>query len=192
MSQLDKKELRQRLLAQRCSLSRTQWRQKSDRLCHQLRSSGLLAAPPKTVLAYFSIRQEPDLSPLFDPASGLDCRWGFPRCAGKALHWYAWSSGDALETNRYGIAEPCSNMPKIEAAEVDLILVPAIACDIRGCRLGYGGGFYDRLLARPDWGRVPTVGIVFAEALLPHVPVDAWDRPLQKVCTDEKLHRVGE
>lgn len=93
-----------------------------------------------------------------------------------------------METNRYGIPEPCHNMPKVEATEVSLILVPAIACDRRGYRLGYGGGFYDRLLGQPAWAQIPTVGIVFAEALLPQVPVAPWDRPLDMVCTDEGLY----
>ncbi|MGF1536636.1 MAG: 5-formyltetrahydrofolate cyclo-ligase [Elainellaceae cyanobacterium] len=184
-----KKLLRQRLLAQRQTLSPIQWRQKSDRLCHALKVSGVLTAQPwgSTLLAYFSTKREPDLSPLFDSASG-EWRWGFPRCEGKTLQWHAWSSGAALENNRYGIPEPRPNVPKIEAIEVGLILVPAIACDLRGYRLGYGGGYYDRLLGQPAWAQIPTVGIVFAEGLLPQVPVAPWDKPLDMVCTDEGLH----
>ncbi len=185
-----KQALRRRLLAQRRALPAAQWLEKSDRLCQQLRQSGVLpsaASEPATLLAYFSTKQEPDLAPLFTPVSNdTSYRWGFPRCHGKVLRWHLWSPGDRLplQTNRYGILEPHPDAPQVEAAAVDLILVPAIACDIRGYRLGYGGGFYDRLLAQPDWAEVPTVGIVFAEALLPQVPVEPWDRPLQMVCTD--------
>jgi len=71
------------------------------------------------------------------------------------------------------------------------MLVPAIACDHRGYRLGYGGGFYDRLLALPAWAAMPTVGIVFAEALLLEVPTEPWDKPLQMVCTDRGLLKLS-
>jgi 5-formyltetrahydrofolate cyclo-ligase len=70
---------------------------------------------------------------------------------------------------------------------VDLILVPAIACDVQGYRLGYGGGFYDRLLSTPAWRAKPTIGIVFEFARLPQLPVDPWDRPLQGICTESGL-----
>ncbi|MGB3616092.1 MAG: 5-formyltetrahydrofolate cyclo-ligase [Elainellaceae cyanobacterium] len=187
--QQNKSSLRRHLLAQRCRMSEAQWRDKSDRLCQHLQKAGLLKTG-NTVLAYFSTRQEPDLSPLFRPQDGdFNCRWGFPRCQGKALQWHGWSPSSTLplQTNRYGITEPHGDAPRIEPAKVDLMLVPAIACDRKGYRLGYGGGFYDRLLAMSDWKAVPTVGIVFAEALLSAVPREPWDQPLQMICTDKGL-----
>lgn len=202
----DKSALRRDLLAQRQGLTPAQWRQKSDRLCEHLRQSNLLPENG-TVLAYFSTKQEPDLSPLFGgtPAIPLQqasrqetktsaVRWGFPRCIGRRLVWHQWSPESALprQNNRYGIAEPHPDAPQITTCDVDLLLVPAVACDRGGYRLGYGGGFYDRLLAKPDWVAVPTVGILFAEALLPAVPREPWDQPLKMICTDAGLlHRCG-
>lgn len=177
----EKAALRRSLLKARQSLPESLWREKSDRLCAHLQNwSGFAQA--QTVLAYFSFRQEPDLSPLFD----LPRRWGFSRCIEKSLSWHVWSprSGTRLETGAYGIWEPPATAPQLMADEVDLILVPAIACDVRGYRLGYGGGFYDRLLSAPSWRYKPTVGIVFEAARLPRLPVEAWDRPLQSICTE--------
>jgi 5-formyltetrahydrofolate cyclo-ligase len=59
-----------------------------------------------------------------------------------------------------------------------------VACDRRGVRLGYGGGFYDRLLAQPEWANKPTIGIVFNFSVLDYLDADPWDRPMQAICTE--------
>ncbi|MCS6791950.1 MAG: 5-formyltetrahydrofolate cyclo-ligase [Oscillatoriaceae bacterium SKYG93] len=176
---MQKKELRQALLKKRQSLLFEEWREKSDRLCTHLQSSPLFSQA-RTILAYFSFRQEPDLSPLFSNTR----QWGFSRCVGKSLSWHLWKIGDPLQMGTYGILEPHPNSPLLQPEEVDLILVPAVACDVRGYRLGYGGGFYDRLLSSPEWASKPTLGIVFEFACLPQLPLDPWDKPLHGVCTD--------
>ena len=179
----DKKQLRQRLLKQRQAMTKDDGREKSDRVCTQLQSSPLLTQA-KTILAYFSFRQEPDLNPLFTDTQYC---WGFPRCVGKSLLWHSWKSGEALKAGAYGIFEPDANSPTLEPNDVDLILVPAVACDRRGYRLGYGGGFYDRLLSAAEWTSKPTIGIVFDFAFLPQLPIDGWDQPLNGVCTETEL-----
>lgn len=177
---LDKAKLRRKLLRWRQSLTVEEWKQKSDRLCSSLQTS-VLYHQAKTVLAYFSFRQEPDLSPLF-PQSHK--RWGFPRCVGKSLSWHSWQPHEALHPGNYGIHEPHPTAPLIDPAEVDLILVPCVACDYQGYRLGYGGGYYDRFLSSPDWAKKPTIGIVFDFAYLSQIPLEPWDKPLQIVITE--------
>ncbi len=176
---LTKTELRKSLLQTRKSLSPEAWREKSDRLCNHLQNSPLFTEA-KTILAYFSCRQEPDLSPLFTTPK----QWGFPRCVGKDLSWHIWQPGDALHTGAYGIVEPLPDAPKIDQSEVDLILVPAVGCDLRGYRLGYGGGYYDRMLSKAEWESKVAIGIIFEFALTPQLPVDSWDKPLYGICTE--------
>lgn len=180
----NKVELRRSLLKQRQALPVEVWRQNSDRLCAHLQVCDLFAQA-QTVLAYFSVRQEPDLSPLFH----LEKHWGFPRCVGKSLVWHQWSPTQAapLQTSRFGIQEPHPDCPLLEVEQVDLILVPAIACDVRGYRLGYGGGFYDRLLSTPEWATKLTIGIIFESAKLACLPPDPWDQPLGAICTEKGL-----
>lgn len=177
---MNKKELRRSLLRSRQAQPKEQWQIKSDCLCQHLRSLPQFQQA-RTILAYFSFRQEPDLSCLFNDPNR---RWGFPRCVGKFMSWHLWRSGDRLITGAYGIHEPHPDSPLCHFAEVDLILVPAVACDERGYRLGYGGGFYDRFLGSPQWSNKPTIGIVFADALLPQLPVEPWDQKLNGACTE--------
>jgi 5-formyltetrahydrofolate cyclo-ligase len=192
---MEKAELRRSLLKTRQSMSVAEWKQNSDRICNFLTASPLFTQA-KTILAYFSFRQEPDLSPLFADISfdsGQDPikkRWGFPRCVGDSLCWHLYTSEDCLQRSAYGIIEPHADAPTIKPPEVDLILIPAVACDRQGYRLGYGGGYYDRLLSSPEWATKPTIGIVFDFAHLPQLPIESWDQPLQNVCTEIGLTKV--
>lgn len=178
----EKRRLRRSLLKARQSLSAEDWRDRSDRLSRQIaRCRAFVEA--KTVLGYFHFRNEPDIEGL---VTG-DRVWGFPRCVEKALVWHRWALGEPLQTGAFGIREPHPTATLVRPETVDLILVPAVACDTRGYRLGYGGGFYDRLLSSPDWQHIPTLGIVFDFGYVPQLPIELWDRPLDGVCTESRL-----
>jgi 5-formyltetrahydrofolate cyclo-ligase len=181
---MNKVELRRSLLAQRTALSPQDWQEKSLQICQRLQEFPLFQQA-KTILAYHSIRQEPDISSLFE----LSKHWGFPRCVGRSLTWHYWSPTDALplQTGRYGVIEPHPGAPIVTPEQVDLILIPAIACDAQGYRLGYGAGFYDRLLGDRPWQMIPTIGITFEAMRLPSLPHDDWDQPLQMICTEQGL-----
>lgn len=179
-----KADLRRSLLKARLALAPEIWREQSDRLCAHLQNAPQFIQA-QTILVYSSFRQEPDLSSLI--ADSSKC-WGLPRCVGKSLVWHIWSSASRpLQAGAYGILEPSANEPILDLATVDLILVPAVGSDRQGYRLGYGGGFYDRLLSNPGWAAKPTIGILFDFALLPRLPIDPWDRPLHGICTEAGL-----
>ena len=192
LTSLTKNQLRQKILQVRQSMSAEDWREKSDRICSHLQASPLFEQA-KTVLAYVSFRQEPDLSRLFAETSKEGTKiWGFPRCVEKSLIWHQWKPGELLQTGAYGIWEPHADLPIISPLEVDLILVPSVACDQRGYRLGYGGGYYDRMLSSAEWQSIPTLGILFDYAYLTELPIEHWDQPLMGICTEEGLRLTGE
>lgn len=185
---MDKPTLRRQWLADRRSLSPADWQQRSGEICRQLRQLPIYQQA-RTVLAYSSHRQEPDLSALFDDRAKI---WGLPRCVDRDLVWHRYDRRfDTLQSGAFGILEPAADWPQLLAAQVDLILVPCVGCDRRGYRLGYGGGFYDRLLVDPDWATIATIGISFSATLVETLPNDPWDRPLDMVCTESGVDRVG-
>lgn len=176
---MNKQNLRRQLLQQRQQLTESVWREKSQQLCQQLIQMPLFQSA-QTVLSYGSIRQEPDLHSLFT----LNKQWGLSRCVNQDLIWHLWQPQMPLQKGAYGILEPTADAPLIDPHSVDLILVPALACDRRGYRLGYGGGYYDRLLAQPIWAKIPTIGIIFDFGYFSELPADPWDIPLSGACTE--------
>jgi 5-formyltetrahydrofolate cyclo-ligase len=179
----DKHLLRRQFLAYRQALSAPSWRSQSDRLCAQLLNYPQFIRA-RTILVYHSFRQEPDLDYLFRHS---DKKWGLPRCVGKDLLWHCWEPSASLVVGNYGILEPNSTSPQLHPLMVDLMLVPAVAIDRSGYRLGYGSGYYDRLRADPCWCKIPTIGIVFESAYVETLPIDPWDLPLDAVCTESGL-----
>ncbi|MEM7771185.1 MAG: 5-formyltetrahydrofolate cyclo-ligase [Cyanobacteria bacterium P01_E01_bin.6] len=180
----DKATLRRSLINKRQTMSSDEWRGKSDRLCQYLQHATFFQQAT-TILAYISFRNEPDLTPLVQRD---EHRWGFPRCVGKEMEWHQWSpNGERpLHKGAFGILEPDPQSPKLNPDQVDLILVPSVACDRQGYRLGYGGGFYDRMFSNSIWRRKPTIGIVFSDMLVDALPIDSWDYPLDAICTDHQ------
>lgn len=87
-----------------------------------------------------------------------------------------------------GIREP---RPEIEAADlesIDLVLVPGLAFDTFGYRLGRGGGLYDRLLARPEMHALPC-GLCFELQVCPELPIEPHDEPVRMLVTDQRVRR---
>lgn len=108
--------------------------------------------------------------PLIRPASGT-----------LTLHRVDGPQG--LVDGSHRIREPEAHAPQVAPAEIDAVLVPGLAWDAAGARLGRGAGYFDRLFADPDW-RGFRCGLFFACQEMPSVPVDPWDVPLDAVVTE--------
>jgi 5-formyltetrahydrofolate cyclo-ligase len=93
---------------------------------------------------------------------------------------------DDLEAGHYGIREPkADRLRVVPPGEIDAVLVPAVAFDRRGYRVGYGGGYYDRFL--PKVPRAVTIGAVFACQIVPEVPRDRFDVQVERIVTEEGI-----
>jgi 5-formyltetrahydrofolate cyclo-ligase len=103
---------------------------------------------------------------------------------GQALTFRRWHPGDALEAERFGTLRPIG-----EEMVPDMLLIPLLAFDPRGRRLGYGGGFYDRTLAGLP-GRF-RLGCAFAAQRMDAVPIGPYDITLDAVATEQGVIRFG-
>jgi 5-formyltetrahydrofolate cyclo-ligase len=180
-SQKSKAELRKYLLNQRRQISHQIWQQKSQDLCDRLSNLSIFQQA-QNILAFTSYKQEPDLSYLWQRFSEKD--WGFSRCLEKDLIWHQVDVTNFernMRAGAFGIVEPLYHLPLMDLESIDLILIPAIACDRQGYRLGYGGGFYDRWLPN---SRGIKAGVIFDEFYLEEIAHDIWDVPLEVIITE--------
>ncbi|GGK22165.1 5-formyltetrahydrofolate cyclo-ligase [Deinococcus malanensis] len=122
----------------------------------------------RRVLAYRALPGEPDVSTLANQFELLTSRARFRPEPHLTLH--PWAS--ATEFSRFGALQPPADAPREALSTVDAALLPGLAFDERGVRLGYGGGFYDRLL--PGFGGL-VVGVVWSALLVPELPSDPHD-----------------
>jgi len=177
----EKAALRRRLLAGRARLSADQ-RAAAARALRDAILELPQAQMAGTIAAYYSLASEPDthglvyalwkrgsyvLLPLLRPDADLD--------------WASYEGPDSLRPGPRGLAEPAEPPRGMGAvARADLVLVPALAIDRGGVRLGRGGGSYDRALARVGPG-VPTIALVYDGELLDEVPADDHDQRVRLV-----------
>jgi len=150
--------------------------------------------PPRTGMAvalYCALAGEVPTDRIRHAYLTAGARLYYPRVTeGRTLAFYPHREGDGWETGPYGIPEP-SNPAGAEPrlSGWDIVVVPGLAFDRRGNRLGRGFGYYDRFLAGlPE--SVPRVGLAWASQRIPEVPVDAWDEPVHALVTEEGVVRV--
>ncbi|MDB6454919.1 5-formyltetrahydrofolate cyclo-ligase [Falsirhodobacter sp. 20TX0035] len=137
----------------------------------------------KVLAGYLPIRTEIDPRPAMAAHSGPVCV-PVVEGAGQPLRFRSWTQDAALERGLFGTLNPAAGDWQVP----DIVIVPLVAFDAKGFRLGYGGGFYDRTLERlRAKGPVLAVGFAFAAQELPAVPMEPTDQPLDAIVTERGL-----
>ncbi len=179
-----KPDLRQHFCTLRECLPPEDVREASLAICRHL-----AAWPPlreaHTVMAYLAFRNEPDLSPLFDLLPHI--RWTVPRIEGKHLVVHPYDPA-RLVRHPFGMLEPAADLPVVDPEALDVVLVPGVAFDRRGGRLGFGGGFYDRFLPTTPALRV---GVTYEVCLIDELPSTESDARMDWIATPRGLIRVS-
>lgn len=150
---------------------------------HGIAFAATPAAVGSVVSAFLAIGEEIDPLPLVRRLWAEGHEIGLPVMVGKAmpLVFRRWREGEPLNEVQWGIREPHAAAPEIVP---DVMLVPLLAFDRRGYRLGYGGGFYDRTIARVrSMKALVTIGIGYDELEVDAVPHDEYDQRLDWVLT---------
>ncbi len=151
-----------------------------------------LLGPGQLLGLYWPLRGEVDLRALRTLLPGRVALPAITPAAGDRdaqLVYRPWHDAQALEPDGCGIPAPPARRGEAESGQLPtdelnpetlgLLLIPALACDAAGIRLGYGGGWYDRLRADPAWARVPALAVLPAGCRVAQLPRDPWDVPLQ-------------
>ena len=147
-------------------------------------------AQADTILVFYGVGREPDTRPAIRALLERGKRVALPKCLpGRRMQARAVSGLDKLTPGPFRIPEPGEDCPVVDREEIGLILVPAVAYDRRGYRLGQGGGYYDRCLAGYQ-GR--TVGLCRDVLLQDRLPAEPHDLGVEVVLTETRRFSAGQ
>jgi 5-formyltetrahydrofolate cyclo-ligase len=184
---MTKAELRRRFRASRDALAPAERRRLSEAALGHLEAR--LPRQARTIGLYATHGSEVDTAPLFERLRARRLTLCYPRCAaGNRLDFVPVTDLASLAPGAYGILEPAGTPLPLE--RLDAVVVPGLAFDRRGGRLGYGGGYYDRMLAALPPGTA-RLGLGFSRQLTDELPNDAHDVGLHAVVTDAGVLEVG-
>ncbi len=188
-----KEALRTSLLARRSALTSGQVRSASIVVADAIRSLPEWKNA-REVLLYWPVRNEVDTRSLMVELWQRGATVLLPRCRRNhpGIMDLACVSGEQdLKPGMYSIMEPHQNRcPALENYQPDLALIPGVGYDGKGYRLGFGGGYYDRLLAEPGMQETLCIGLCHEFQRIEKLPVEVWDRPVDVVCSEENLCRI--
>jgi 5-formyltetrahydrofolate cyclo-ligase len=175
-----KRQLRRSCRQIRTGLGGAARQQASQSICGWIESWSVFQRSA-VILAYMPIPGEACLTPLFERQPQK--RWVLPRIIPEENHRMVFHPYDAgrLVLHPFGMAEPAPDLPIILSSEVQLALVPGLAFDRLGGRLGYGGGYFDRFLR--DFTGI-TLGVIFQALLIDHLPRGEHDLPVEWIVTE--------
>jgi 5-formyltetrahydrofolate cyclo-ligase len=136
---------------------------------------------PRHINTYLSIHPEVDTSQIVTYCLDNQLSISAPRINGNHLALHEFTKTSDLTPGIWNIQQPKPELPQINPAKIDLFIVPGLLFDATGIRLGYGKGYYDRLLKNTPGIKV---GIIYTNQLIYELPKSAHDIPVNKVVTD--------
>lgn len=180
-----KRAVRREVLAARDGLAEDARRASSAAIAR------LLLAMPElddvdTVLAFASFRSEVDTAPILDGLAAREVRVCLPRIEGREMVAVVHRAGDALAAGPTGVPEPVGE-GLLDAHAIDVIVVPGVAFDGAGGRLGYGGGYYDRYFRLAP--RAARIAVGFEAQVVDAVPRGGHDLPIDALVTEVAVRR---
>ena len=175
---MNKKEMRARIRAQKRAMTEAQIVSASARLGQQFRDSALYRKA-KTIYGYLPYNQEVRTVPMLEQAIADGKRVAVPKCYGSDMKFiYIDDFVSQVAPGYANIPEPIADGP-VADDKTALVLMPGMAFDPQGHRIGYGGGFYDRFLAEePDH---PTLALCYGFQMVEHLETEEFDIPVDQV-----------
>ena len=147
-----------------------------------------------TLLLYYPVKNEIDVIPIIENALASGKRVALPRCEakGSVMYYHYISSLDDLVDGRFGIKEPREDAELFDRERLSgpcAVIIPALAYDRSGYRLGYGKGFYDRYFSSPG---ISTVGLIYSDFLADRLPHGRYDIAVDLLVSEKEVKIVGK
>lgn len=187
---MPKRSLRQQILARRRALSHEEWHESSLMAQRQLISLEEYSQADCIAL-YAPVHHETDTSVILEASFGAGKRVLYPAVCGDRMVFRQVQGVSCLSEGCFGILEPCPTGSDHLADEPDLIVVPAVAFDCSGHRIGYGKGYYDRFLQHPG-RKAHLVGLCHDFQLIEgEIPAEEHDIRMEILVTDRRIIYCG-
>lgn len=183
-----KSSIRKQILKKRDALSQSEISHKSDKILYQLFNLPEYKEA-EHILLYADYRNEVATDKLFLDAISKKKKVYYPKVFGQEMEFYSVKTLEELRFGYKGIREPQENPIKrffYKKQDSALMIVPGVAFDTEGFRVGYGKGYYDKYLS--DKRMITAVATAFSFQLLEHVPADAHDIKMDKIITEELVY----
>ena len=174
---MDKKQLRSEIRARKRAMTEEEIREKSRILTEKFLATEAYRNAC-TLYGYLPYNQEVRTLPLLEQALRDGKRVAVPKVYGEEMKFIYMEDLSKVEKGYAGIPEPVADGPVAED-ETALVLMPGLAFDPVGHRIGYGGGFYDKFLAREPGH--PTVALCYDFQMLPHLETEEFDKSVDLV-----------
>ena len=181
-----KRALRERVRMLRDALPAQERARRSEEISRRLFSLEAVAGAA-TVMVFSAFGSEVETEPIIERLAREGRRVALPRVEGGEIVAVRYRPGDPVRTASFGASEPTGS-EILAPEEIDVVVTPGLAFDRRGHRVGYGGGFYDRFLARAGAG-TPRIGVCFAVQLVEEVPHGEPDLAVDVVVTEDEIVR---
>lgn len=180
---MDKKILRKQMLQKRRGLLDEAVKKNSAAVMQRLTANAVYR-DAVCILTYISTDHEVDTTELIRRAWTENKQVFVPRVCGKGMEFYRIHSFEEVEPGAYGILEPKGT--EISKAEKGLLIVPGVAFDKSGNRIGYGGGFYDAYISRyPD---LKKVALAYEFQVLETIPAEDFDQAVDMIITENHIY----
>ena len=174
---MDKKELRRSIREQKRAMTEEEIVSRSEAL-GKLFAASEAYKQAKTIYGYMPYNQEVRTVAMLEQALKDGKRVAVPKCYGDEMKFIYLDDLTQVEKGYAGIPEPIADGP-VADDKTALVLMPGLAFDLQGHRIGYGGGFYDKFLAaEPEH---PTLALCYAFQMLPHLDTEEHDIPVNTV-----------
>lgn len=167
------------------------YKQKTAKTVANLLADQPLFLQSQHIACYLPAKEELDTSCILDLIWKANKQCYLPVVANteaKELQFVEYHQSDALQLNQYSIAEPVNRDIVIKPSQLDIVIMPLVAFDLRGGRLGMGGGYYDRTFQflRSSTDKKPKlIGLAYAAQQADLLPLDSWDMMLDGVLTEK-------
>jgi 5-formyltetrahydrofolate cyclo-ligase len=186
---MPKRSLRQQILARRRALHHDQWLA-SSRMAQRQLISLMEFSRAACIALYSPAHNETDTAELLEAAFAAGKRVLYPAVCGDRMVFRQVEGIQSLAEGSFGILEPCPTGIDHHADEPDLIVVPGVAFDQKGHRIGYGKGYYDRFLQHPG-RKAHLVGLCHDFQLIDHaIAAEEHDIRMELIVTDRRVVHV--